>query len=145
MLTFAHSDDSFNSFRHDMLPSIVSGMQSSPRTEMLYGINPLGSGQAGPPKAGLRIGSMKVLCWGYTIAGIGGANSTGPSHKGAPAEFGDSCALYDLDTDIGERNNIAKSNPTQLAKVKSTRSTPTGILVRPRGTTAVGGFHGPLT
>jgi len=102
---------------HDMLPSIVSGMQSSPRTEMLYGINPLGSGQAGPPKAGLRIGSMKVLCWGYTIAGIGGANSTGPSHKGAPAEFGDSCALYDLDNDIGERNNIAKSNPTQLAKL----------------------------
>ena len=79
-----------------------------------YGINPLGSGQAGPPKAGLRVGDMKVLCWGYSIAGIGGANSTGPSHEGAPAEFGESCALFDLGVDAGEHNNIAKTNPDQL-------------------------------
>ena len=57
---------------------------------------------------------MKVLCWGYSIAGIGGANSTGPSHEGAPAEFGESCALFDLGVDAGEHNNIAKTSPDQL-------------------------------
>lgn len=30
------------------------------------------------PHAGLRIGAYKVLCYEYTVRGIGGANTTGP-------------------------------------------------------------------
>jgi hypothetical protein len=46
---------------------------------MLYNINPLcNSGQAGSPRAGLRMGSYKLLSWCYSIKGVGGENVTGP-------------------------------------------------------------------
>ena len=35
-------------------------------------------GLAGPPKAALRVGQFKILTWGYSVAGIDGANATGP-------------------------------------------------------------------
>jgi arylsulfatase A-like enzyme len=62
---------------HNQWPAIT-GIAPAPRTEMLYGINPASDGQAGPPKAGLRMGDYKVLCWSYTIEGISGGNETGP-------------------------------------------------------------------
>ena len=62
---------------HDIWPSLSSG-SASPRTEMLYNVNPLCSGgQAGAPKAGLRVGDFKVLAWCYSVKGIDGAEETG--------------------------------------------------------------------
>ena len=58
---------------YDIWPSL-SQASPSPRTEVLYNVNPIASCQAGWPKAGLRVGPYKVLSWGYTIAGIGGGN-----------------------------------------------------------------------
>lgn len=49
---------------HDVWESITT-RSASPRTEMLYNINPLLGGQAGPPKAGLRHGDWKLLCEHY--------------------------------------------------------------------------------
>lgn len=43
---------------------------------MLYNINPLcHAGQAGNPKAALRIGDYKIMTWCYEVAGIGGAST----------------------------------------------------------------------
>ena len=60
-------------------------------------------GQAGSPKAGLRMGSYKVLAWCYSIKGIGGGNVTGPVNapKGSKAanidpEFTKGPVLYNL-------------------------------------------------
>lgn len=38
----------------------ITGKAEPPRTEMLYGINPADGGQAGAPKAALRMGDYKV-------------------------------------------------------------------------------------
>jgi arylsulfatase A-like enzyme len=44
---------------HNQWPTLM-GKSVDARTEMLYGLNPAGIGQAGPPKAGLRMGDYKV-------------------------------------------------------------------------------------
>lgn len=84
-----------------------------------YGINPLGlstdwfvGGLAGPPKAALRVGTFKLLAWGYAVRGIDGANVTGPllappGTVGADPEFTRGVVLYDLSTDPRESVNLA--------------------------------------
>ena len=50
---------------HDIWQSLATG-GPSPRTEMLYNVNPLTEdGQAGHPHAGLRVGDYKILCCEY--------------------------------------------------------------------------------
>eukprot|EP01048_Picozoa_sp_COSAG05_P018955 COSAG05_NODE_2869_length_2555_cov_1.455212_4_plen_151_part_01 len=130
-----------------MWPSLSTGT-ASPRTEMLYNINPLcHSGQAGNPKAALRIGHHKIMTWCYEVAGIGGGNVTRPVHcppghdddrqvqgqvqgdgdggDGAgqcDPEFQKGAVLFDLAADPSETTNIAPSNPqlvaTMLARLK---------------------------
>ena len=69
---------------HDIWTSLTTGGKS-PRTEMLYNVNPLcNSGQAVPPKAGIRMGSYKLLSWCYNVAGYGNATTTG---KRTPAQL----------------------------------------------------------
>ena len=47
---------------HDIWQSLATG-GPSPRTEMLYNVNPLTeAGQAGHPHAGLRVEDYKILC-----------------------------------------------------------------------------------
>eukprot|EP00937_MAST-01D_sp_MAST-1D-sp2_P004705 g4705.t1 len=104
---------------HDQWDALTGAAAASPRTEMLYGINPLPSGQAGNPKAGLRVGDWKLLTWAYTIEGVGGANATGPvsakpSDKNADPEFLKGPVLYNLKDDPAERSNLATANPDRV-------------------------------
>jgi len=74
---------------------------------MLYNINPLcNGGQAGAPKAGIRIGTYKLLSYCYSIDGIDNATVTGPvsapaGTAGVDPEFFKGPVLY----------NLAVSNP----------------------------------
>eukprot|EP00936_MAST-01D_sp_MAST-1D-sp1_P001908 g1908.t1 len=106
----------------------ASQVVASPRTEMLYGINPLVGGQAGPPKAGLRMGDFKLLTWGYRIKGIEGATRTEPLNAGAnesnaDPEFVKGPVLYNLKKDPSETTNVATANPSvvknMLARLKT--------------------------
>ena len=46
-------------------------LPTPPRSEIVYNINPLcKGGQFGTPKAALRVGDMKLLCFCFSIAGI---------------------------------------------------------------------------
>lgn len=90
-------------------PAILGG--PNPRQEVLYNVNPLCySGQAGAPKAGIRIGDWKLLTWCYSISGIDGANVTGPTGS-SPGEFQNGVALFDLATDPRETSNVAAWHP----------------------------------
>eukprot|EP01065_Artemidia_motanka_P012589 TRINITY_DN1693_c6_g1_i1.p1 TRINITY_DN1693_c6_g1~~TRINITY_DN1693_c6_g1_i1.p1 ORF type:complete len:545 (+),score=138.71 TRINITY_DN1693_c6_g1_i1:100-1734(+) len=97
---------------HDIWDS-VRHASPSPRGEMLYNVNPLcHSGQAGAPKAGLRVGDFKVLAWCYSVKGIGGSNTTGPvsapaGDKTADPAFRSGPVLYNLKEDPAERHNLA--------------------------------------
>ena len=63
---------------YDVWDSIANGT-SSPREEMLYNINPLcNGGNAIRPKAAIRVGDMKLVCWCFNVSGIDGANETVP-------------------------------------------------------------------
>merc|ERR1712091_326286 len=81
---------------------------------MLYNVNPLcGGGQAGAPKAALRVGDFKLLAWCYTVKGIDGANETGPvaapsGKKGHDPEFEKGPVLYNLSKDPAERTNVVR-------------------------------------
>ena len=80
-------------------------------------------GLAGPPKAALRVGQFKILTWGYSVAGIDGANATGPlnappSTKGADPEFERGPVLYNLEVDAGETTNLAHE-PEHAAVLQS--------------------------
>eukprot|EP01060_Flectonema_neradi_P003334 TRINITY_DN1213_c1_g1_i2.p1 TRINITY_DN1213_c1_g1~~TRINITY_DN1213_c1_g1_i2.p1 ORF type:complete len:531 (+),score=87.69 TRINITY_DN1213_c1_g1_i2:74-1666(+) len=97
---------------HDIWTSVSQGTKS-PRTEHLYNINPLcHAGQAGSPKAGLRIGDMKVLTYCYSINGIDNATFTGPvsapeGTKDIDPEFYKGPVLYNLTADPSETTNLA--------------------------------------
>lgn len=88
-----------------------------------YNVNPLcDAGQAGPPKAALRMGDYKLLSWCYSIAGVGGGATTGPimcpqNDTSCDPEFKKGPVLYNLKDDISESNNIAESNPLLVAKM----------------------------
>jgi len=97
---------------HDIWDSLTTG-SPSPRTEMLYNINPLCTvGQASPPKAGIRVGKFKLLSWCYNIAGVGNATQTGP--VSGQGEFSNGPLLFDLEADPSETTNIASSHPDQV-------------------------------
>eukprot|EP00040_Diaphanoeca_grandis_P023814 m.130076 g.130076 ORF g.130076 m.130076 type:complete len:552 (+) comp29456_c0_seq1:134-1789(+) len=107
---------------HNLWDSIVSGGTTpSPRTEILYGLNPLNSGQAGPPRAGIRMGQYKTLCWDYKIKGINGSTFTGPlNNTESPdqyPQFAKGCALFDLDADPSEQTSLSEKMPDQLQKM----------------------------
>jgi len=108
----------------DVWDSISTG-SPSPRTEMVYNINPLlnpsshhGGGGAGPPKAGMRAvingTNFKLLTYCYSVAGHGGdGNYTGPVTPSSfpprhwPKGFG-SVMLFDLDNDPSETMDVSK-------------------------------------
>eukprot|EP00658_Telonema_sp_P-2_P006088 TRINITY_DN12316_c0_g1_i2.p1 TRINITY_DN12316_c0_g1~~TRINITY_DN12316_c0_g1_i2.p1 ORF type:complete len:562 (-),score=99.42 TRINITY_DN12316_c0_g1_i2:379-2064(-) len=107
---------------HDIWNSLIEREQRSPRTEMLYNVNPIDGGQAGTPRAGLRVGDYKVLCWSYTVAGIAGANTTGPcspcpAAKGYDPELAKGPVLYNLADDPGETTNLATRHPEVLKRM----------------------------
>ena len=107
---------------HDIMPSLTSG-SASPRTEMLYNVNPLCTGgQAGAPKAALRMGDYKLMSWCYEVAGIAGGNTTRPiacdqESADCDPEFKKGPVLYNLKNDIGETTNIASQEPDQVEKM----------------------------
>ena len=94
---------------------IVKGGDSS-RNEMVYNINPLcESGQAGVPKAAIRVGMHKLMVYCYEVAGRAGGNKTGPV---APRDglfkwpFGNkTTVLFDLESDPSETTDISSAKP----------------------------------
>jgi hypothetical protein len=82
---------------------------------MLYNVNPLCEiGQAGPPKAGIRIGNYKLLAYCYNVTGrTPGARATEPVPGPAPFQRG--YVIYDLAADPTETHDIAHAEP-KLAK-----------------------------
>jgi hypothetical protein len=88
------------------MPSL-STAAASPRTEMLYNVNPLcDGGQAGAPKAALRMGDYKLMSWCYEVAGVAGGTITRPIACDAEStacdpEFKKGPVLYNLRLDIG--------------------------------------------
>ena len=109
----------------DILPALAAGPTAgaSPRTEMLYNINPLcGKGQAKAPTAGIRVGDHKLLSYCYNISGVGGSTVTGPfaapnGTKNVDPELVKGPVLYDLSVDPGERTNIAAARPDIVAQL----------------------------
>ena len=102
---------------HNMWSALTEASTPSPRTEMLYNINPLcHGGQASAPKAAIRIGKYKLLAWCFDVRGIDGASHTGP--RAAPANttridpaFKENSGLvmYDLEADEAETTNLVAS------------------------------------
>ena len=88
------------------------------RSEVVINVNHLcQGGQFGNPKAALRVGDMKLLCWCFHADGIAGANSTGCS--GDPANPGAWPQLYNLTADIGETTNLAAALPDVVAALEA--------------------------
>lgn len=89
------------------------------RNELVVNINPLcNGGQFGAPKAAIRIGDMKLLCYCYSIQGI--ANATETACLTDPTHPKDWPQLYNLTQDPGETVNIATQYPN-IVKQLSTR------------------------
>lgn len=86
---------------------ITGQNQTFPRSSMVYNMNPLcNDGQAGRPKAAVRLGKYKLLHECYNVEGIDGSKNTGPFNPDGKGPY-----LFDLEKDPGEANNIAKQNP----------------------------------
>lgn len=102
---------------HDLWPALA-GQAPGPRSEVVVNINPLcDGGQFGAPKAALRVGEMKLLCWCYSVAGINGANHTGCAPN--PAAPGAWPRLHNLTADIGEATNLAAALPAVVAQLEA--------------------------
>jgi hypothetical protein len=96
----------------DVWPTLLSG--ADVRGELVVNINPIPGGQFGFPKAALVVGDMKVICWAYTIAGIGGANATSCRSVDRPGYP----ALFNVSADPLESNNLAAAQPDVLARLE---------------------------
>ena len=92
-------------------------------TRSRYNVNPLcDAGQAGPPKAALRMGDYKLLSWCYSIAGVGGGATTGPimcpqNDTSCDPEFKKGPVLYNLKDDISESKNVADQHPEVVKRL----------------------------
>ena len=99
---------------------VLSGAAPGPasRSEVVYNINPLCSGgQFGAPKAALRVGEWKLLCYCYAIAGIDGQGSTGC--RGDPSAPGAWPKLFNLTADVGEAVSVAAQHPQVVAQLQA--------------------------
>jgi len=86
------------------------------RTEVLVNANHLcDGGQFGPPKAALRVGDLKLLCFCFSAAGIAGANATG-CHGGPPGQWPQ---LYNVSADPGETRDLAAAMPAAVAALEA--------------------------
>ena len=89
---------------------------------MIYNINPIcAGGQAGPPKAALRIGNWKILSYCYSVVGIAGGKTTGPhfpTSNAVPAGWPskEPVLLYDLSKDPSETVDVAADHPEVVAR-----------------------------
>lgn len=91
---------------------------SSPRTELLYNLNPIcDGGQAGAPKAAMRMNQFKLLSWCWDAQT--GPVACPPEEKNCDPEFRKGPVLYDLSKDPGERINIAEQNPVIVQQIIS--------------------------
>ena len=80
------------------------------RKEALINVNHLCSaGQFGHPKAAVRVGDLKLLCFCFSAAGIAGANTT--RCVGDPSAPGAWPQLYNVSADPSESNNLARERP----------------------------------
>ena len=117
--------------------SALSTGSSGKRQEMLYNVNPFcEEGQAGPPKAALRVGDWKLLSYCYTVKGKAGETATGPAvpKGGLPKgwEGGSSpVVLYDLSTDPSETTDVAKANPAVVLRLLRRLATMADEMVEP--------------
>jgi arylsulfatase A-like enzyme len=103
---------------HDLWPALA-GQAPGPRNELVVNLNPLcgDTSQFGSPKAAIRVGDMKLLCWCYTIAGIANATRTGCTpDPAAPAAWP---RLHNLTADIGEAVNLAGAMPGVVAQLEA--------------------------
>jgi len=122
----------------DVWPSIVSGQ--TVRQEVVVNINPLCTGgQFSAPKAAIRIGDMKLLCFCYSVTGIAGASETGCI--GDPSNPGEWPQLYNLTGDIGESHNLAKLLPATVRDLESRLAVLASRMVEPMQWTPP--FQGP--
>lgn len=117
---------------HDVWQALI-GQSTSPRTEIIYNVNPLcyAQSQASAPKAGIRMGKWKLLSWCYSITGIEGATSTGPV-AGGDGEFKDGPVLFDLEADPRETTNLAAENPGQVTQMLNRLKTWAESSVQPQ-------------
>lgn len=109
----------------------VSGGGTTARNEIVYNINPLCTGgQFGTPKAALRVGDWKLLCFCYSITGIDGETTTGC--KGDPkAPPGEWPKLFNVTGDMGETSNVAGANPGVVAQLEGRLAEIAGRSVEP--------------
>ena len=97
----------------DVWPTLLSG--ANVRGELVININPIAGGQFSFPKAALVVGDMKVICWAYTVVGIGGANATSCRSVDRPGYP----ALFNVSADPLESNNLAAAQPDVLARLEA--------------------------
>jgi hypothetical protein len=69
----------------------------------------------------MRMGDWKLVMNGGTTdneEGLGGTGK-GKKEKAKAAEFGETLALYNLATDIGEKENLAAKEPERTATMRA--------------------------
>lgn len=100
------------------------------RQQVPANINPLcDGGQFGAPKAALRLGDLKLVCWCYSIAGIAQANQTGCIAD--PQDLQGWPQLYNLTSDPGETTNIAATFPAQVKALEAALAVVASTSVEP--------------
>ena len=113
--TFPEKVDGF-----DIWEALTNPSAPSPRDGLPHNINRSATqAEAGAPKAGLRVGTWKVLCYCYMVKGIDGASKTGPflPRNATDWPFKGASALFNLATDPGETRDLSEQHPDQLANL----------------------------